>query len=507
MKILRHKIPIKRLSHILDFNQHTIFFSQQKTKLIYKMRPNAKPIMENLVLSNSKQINKQGIYSNTNNVSHPDVSGLHSISSATSEVPSALNINYDDARLHESFSTFTPLNGKESLSRLAPYEVPFPSEIKSTSKDRVFYNSALKGLNYRKKVKSKIMYCLGGIFLVTLGICIFLFFNGDKELKTELPQEETELPQEETLDTKIEKALEYCNGEALELNLFRIGASVQTTETVLGLNVTVSDVDLSCFPKNAFRKTNINVSDIYDFEFLNVNITIIENDALDFGRNSIDFINTNITYLLNQRARKKGLSLEGQTNIEHYPKTAGFGSLWTIDLQNINFTDSFLEFLTNGEITEFWFISSLSQEKIEEFEQRLSSSEFMFNATILSLGNSFTHIPENLFSSSNLNIQDNCDIIFIGNRIESFHRNVFLGQETANRLRLVVENETRITRFPEAFLHANPDEIFLESTQIKDLVVSLQNWNTFLLPIHLLQKIVLLIRLSLEQIYKYKFYY
>eukprot|EP00924_Labyrinthula_sp_SR-Ha-C_P007368 snap_masked-scaffold_24-processed-gene-0.27-mRNA-1 protein AED:1.00 eAED:1.00 QI:0/0/0/0/1/1/5/0/513 len=432
------------------------------------MRSNTKPIMENLIASNSKQTKKQGIYSNTNNVSHPDVFGLHSIPSATSEVPSASSINFDDSRLHESFSTFTPLNGKENLSRHSAYEVPLPSEIKSTSKDRVFYTNALKGLNYRKKVKSQIFYCLGGIFLITLGISIFLFSNGGRK-------ERTEPPQEEILGPEIEKALEYCNGTALESNLVRIGASVETREGTDGLRVTVSDVNLSCFPKNAFSKTNIDFSDIYEVEFLNVNITIIEKDALDFGGITYDFINTNIIYFLNQTAGKSTLRLEGQTNIEYYPKLAGFRMFYTKDMPNIKFTDSFLEFLTNGEITYFHFIRSLSQEKIEEFEQRLSSSEFMFNTTkailsFLFLENSFTHIPENLFSSSNLKFQDYCNIQFISNRIESFHPNVFLGQETANRLHLSVGNEPLITRVPEAFLRANPYQMRLASTQIKDLV-------------------------------------
>eukprot|EP00924_Labyrinthula_sp_SR-Ha-C_P010114 snap_masked-scaffold_40-processed-gene-2.19-mRNA-1 protein AED:1.00 eAED:1.00 QI:0/0/0/0/1/1/3/0/467 len=344
---------------------------------------------------------KKNLKSNNNGdnsmeLRHKTVDGLHSVVSKdylpTITTKSSVHRNAAGSLADD---TFPPFNRNHYIAQksntISDISIPVPLQPSFQ-----FPKSKRKCTIVRKLSIVCILFAL--LLISSYTIYIYLYEVDDSE-------EENRTESEPSLSQGVPvELLEACQGVEKDGNIFRIQQSLIIESNI----IEISNVSLSCFPRDAladFAAENLDFSFVI---FTSVNITVIDENVFDFGLGldnlDIQFFNSNVQYFLNQTHRVN-------TTFSHLPKNFTALSVGFQDTRHFSITDNLVDFMFGNPRTIVGFVGMIDNLQLVELRDALLEKPVVFQdqgfpifAFVLD-STEITTIPKDLFSPKTMNIK------------------------------------------------------------------------------------------------------
>eukprot|EP00924_Labyrinthula_sp_SR-Ha-C_P002254 snap_masked-scaffold_19-processed-gene-5.16-mRNA-1 protein AED:1.00 eAED:1.00 QI:0/-1/0/0/-1/1/1/0/477 len=322
------------------------------------------------------------------------------------------NPNFDT----QSIGTFGPyetnLPGKSNIFDISDIDLPVPKKSPFQDDSRIFSIPQKK-----KKLRKKNIVITIAILFFAATIAIYILFQEKKSDNTEIEEEIiTDVPAE---------LLEACQGIEAEGNAFRMSKELSLSDS--GVSLTISNVDLSCLPKNSLRAFLDDSPNLNTLIFISSNITVIDTDVFDLGISapiaSLQFTDCNIDYIRDQTERMSTVFFEN-TRVGIFPRKFPISGLGFSRTPDVQITENLISFLTEktNSFSTIIFDNFFDDKKIIEFRDILNESggKVSFNNTLLTIqgflfsSNSFSTLPEGLFTAENVDFGNDVVAIAFG---------------------------------------------------------------------------------------------
>eukprot|EP00924_Labyrinthula_sp_SR-Ha-C_P001047 snap_masked-scaffold_7-processed-gene-11.37-mRNA-1 protein AED:1.00 eAED:1.00 QI:0/-1/0/0/-1/1/1/0/481 len=434
------------------------------------MKPNSKQHYFERVQNNEN--NQGSSLSYSEDLNNDQVFKVDSWGEDSQNKRSAQN-SYEDHRLvgsaSQSTASFIPFHISVATYREDEYSIqpPIPQQnlVPGIGEKSVFF------LRHHSVYRRKKVVLLSIFILVTVfAIVGTLVLSSESKEGAQVVNEDNSGDSTDE-DSRLVELLQSCTGEELEQNLFKIAESITAND--IGSEVELSNVELSCFPRTPFQRTNLEIINILELKFLNVNISVIEENALNFNLERFTITNTFVEYFENQLNNVTNFVLES-SEIVNYPRMLHTSSLTLSDAINITFTTRTIDFITSSPKRAITMNGFLTDQLVLNLERALSSSTKKIvlsddTGTFITLnGNFFTHIPGELFGADNFEFVGGLSTwVFAEENWRTVSPLAFSGQENAAQIGVNLIGCPSMESFPIAFSELNVYYLELVNTNIE----------------------------------------
>eukprot|EP00924_Labyrinthula_sp_SR-Ha-C_P006595 snap_masked-scaffold_38-processed-gene-2.33-mRNA-1 protein AED:1.00 eAED:1.00 QI:0/-1/0/0/-1/1/1/0/483 len=287
-------------------------------------------------------------------------------------------------------------------------------------------------------------------------------------------QEQPENFQEENV-VFDESLLLSCEGVEAELNRFLIAESsvIDTSAKTL----VISDLQISCFPKNPFARLFFESNEVSGVFFENSNISLVQTDAFGlssgFNFSSIELNNTGLDFFLDQSLTVDSMNIFN-SSIKLWSESIEADQIELIDLQEFSVDSSFIKLLTSSPKSKLSLIGFVSDDLLFSMNSKLRDTPIIVDAregfvpSIRFQDGTLSTIPNGFFTSDNFNLFAQRVKISIENfeTLEEIPLSTFSGQINA-LIDLSLSGCRLMEVLPEAILSLNLVSLDVSATSIK----------------------------------------
>eukprot|EP00924_Labyrinthula_sp_SR-Ha-C_P006566 snap_masked-scaffold_38-processed-gene-1.44-mRNA-1 protein AED:1.00 eAED:1.00 QI:0/-1/0/0/-1/1/1/0/443 len=285
-----------------------------------------------------------------------------------------------------------------------------------------------------------------------------------------------------------------CVGEEAIVNRVLIAESLSLDEID---TLEIAGLEISCFPKNPFDKSDLDLSRVFTIRFIDVGIGIIDQDAfgelLGFEVIKLEILDESIvTNFQSQNVEFDEINIQGSEIIK-FPSYISATTIKLDGMKNFEFNSNVIDFLASSPRQEIFFTDFITDDLLESFVEGLSGEEVIqidaARGEVADFGfyrNGFSNVPDGLFSAENfeiladkvsMNIEGEPNLVQLPNNTYSGHGN--------NQVLISFLNCDNLVELPTSILEVNLTELDLSNTAIESLdgfdLDSLSNFERLLI--------------------------
>eukprot|EP00924_Labyrinthula_sp_SR-Ha-C_P006555 augustus_masked-scaffold_38-processed-gene-1.8-mRNA-1 protein AED:1.00 eAED:1.00 QI:0/-1/0/0/-1/1/1/0/478 len=366
---------------------------------------------------------------------------------------------------------------------LSEYPIPLPANQLLSSDDTKFVIVNRETIKIQREKVLLLYFSLAMALLIVIG-AVLPFGNEKKE----------PLIPEELLKT--------CEGDLAELARFKIVERVIFNEIPVTA-LEIINLELSCFPSEAFRKIGVSLSEVTELKFTNVSFDIIQENALDqnigFNLTVLKVQESRVTFFLEQNVELT-LFEAVRSTINNFPSSLSVDEISFDGLNEFAFNSRTVNFILSSPKSKLTFANFLTDDLLGDFNKRLRKNGPLQikNTTAVSIPNIFlgkndiSTVPDEFFSSRNFKVNaERFGIEFLENtNLKFLPQNTFRDQGGA-LVDLSFLGCKSLEKLPKAILDLNLATLIVSGTLIANFddidfrnFPNLESVTTFDSPVH-----------------------